>query len=187
MFENRLREKGFTVLSGGLVDSSQSGAQVGDTFRREEVDFLICYVSTYALSAGVVPVIQRAGVPTLIVSLQPNKAMDYKNGTTFMQLEHDNATSLPEICCALRRANIEPAGMVVGTLYDDEAGLGADFRLVQGRARVCHRTQGAHRIDGTHLRRHARHELRSHYVRGLLRPPLRAYRDGRLCRCASTR
>jgi L-arabinose isomerase len=120
LFENRLREKGFDVLSGGLVDSSQSGARTGDMFRREGVDFLMCYVSTYALSAGVAPVVQRAGVPTLIVSLQPNKAMDYENGTTFMQLEHDNATSLPEIVCALRRANIEVAGMVVGTLHDDE-------------------------------------------------------------------
>jgi L-arabinose isomerase len=47
--------------------------------------------------------------------------MDYAHGTTFMQLEHDNQTSLPEICYALRRANIEVAGMVVGTLHDDPA------------------------------------------------------------------
>jgi L-arabinose isomerase len=36
-----------------------------------------------------------------------------------MQLEHDNQTSLPEVCCALRRANIEIPGIVVGTLHDD--------------------------------------------------------------------
>jgi L-arabinose isomerase len=56
----------------------------------------------------------------VIASLQPNRAMDYARATTFMQLEHDNQTSLPEICCALRRANIELPGMVVGTLHDDE-------------------------------------------------------------------
>ena len=89
-------------------------------FRREQIDFLICFMSTYALSSTVLPVVQRAGVPLLIASLQPTKAMDYEHGTTFMQLEHDNQTSLPEVCCALRRANIEVAGMVVGTLYDDE-------------------------------------------------------------------
>ena len=54
------------------------------------------------------PVIQRAGAPCVLISLQPNKAMDYANGTTFLQLEHDNATALPEICCALRRASGEP-------------------------------------------------------------------------------
>jgi L-arabinose isomerase len=119
IFEARLREKGYDVLSGGMVDDPRSGAQVGDLFRREGVDFLFCYISTYALSAGVTPVIQRAGVPCVLISLQPDKAMDYQNGTTFMQLEHDNATSLPEICCALRRANIDIPGAVVGTLHDD--------------------------------------------------------------------
>jgi L-arabinose isomerase len=119
-FEDQLRERGMTIVSGGMVDSAQAGAQAGDMFRREGIDILMCYVSTYALSSGVLPVVQRAGVPLVVISLQPNKAMDYANGTTFMQLEHDNATSLPEICNALRRAHIEPAGMVVGTLYDDE-------------------------------------------------------------------
>lgn len=119
-FEDRLREKGVDVVSGGLVDTPQRAAQTGDLFKRQNVDFLICYMSTYALSSTVLPVVQRAGVPMIIVSLQPSKAMDYKNGTTFMQLEHDNQTSLSEVCCALRRANIEVPGMVVGTLYDDE-------------------------------------------------------------------
>jgi L-arabinose isomerase len=120
VFERRLRERGVDVVSGGLVDRPQVATEVGDMFRREGVDFLMCYISTYALSSTVLPVVQRAGVPMVIVSLQPSKAMDYEHGTTFMQLEHDNQTSLPEVCCALRRANIEIPGMVVGTLYDDE-------------------------------------------------------------------
>ncbi|NOG48231.1 MAG: hypothetical protein HND48_01370 [Chloroflexi bacterium] len=119
-FENRLRAHGVHIVSAGLIDESRPAFEAGEMFRREGIDFLICYVSTYAISSGVLPVVQRAGVPLLIVSLQPNKAMDYANGTTVMQLEHDNATSLPEMCNALRRANIEPVGMVVGTLHDDE-------------------------------------------------------------------
>jgi L-arabinose isomerase len=119
-FETRLREKGVNIVSGGLVDRPEMAAETGDIFRREDIDFLICYMSTYALSSTVLPVVQRADVPMIIVSLQPTKAMDYEHGTTFMQLEHDNQTSLPEVCCALRRANIEIPGMVVGTLHDDE-------------------------------------------------------------------
>jgi len=118
-FEDRLREKGVKVVSGGLVDTPQLAVQIGDLFRRQGVDFLICYMSTYALSSTVLPVVQRANVPMIIVSLQPSRAMDYAHGTTFMQLEHDNQTSLPEVCCALRRADIDVAGIVVGTLYDD--------------------------------------------------------------------
>ncbi len=119
-FESRLRKAGLEVVSGGLVDTPQLAAKTGDLFRRAGIDLLICYMSTYALSSTVLPVVQRAGVPTIIASLQPNKAMDYAHGTTSMQLEHDNQTSLPEICCALERADIHLPGMVVGTLYDDE-------------------------------------------------------------------
>ena len=120
VFEDRLRANGMEILSGGLVDTPQLAAKTGDLFRRENVDFLICYMSTYALSSTVLPVVQRTGVPMMIAALQPTKAMDYANGTTFMQLEHDNQTSLPEICNALERANIHLPGIVVGTLYDDE-------------------------------------------------------------------
>lgn len=119
-FEQKLRDQGMQIVSGGLVDRPQLAAQTGDMFRRENVDFLICYMSTYALSSTVLPVVQRAGVPMIIAALQPTRAMDYANGTTFMQLEHDNQTSLPEIVCALERANIHLPGMVVGTLHDDE-------------------------------------------------------------------
>ena len=119
-FERRLCGLGVEVVSGGLVDTPQLAGRVGDTFRREDVDFLICYMSTYALSSTVLPVVQRAGVPMMIASLQPTRAMDYAHGTTLMQLEHDNQTSLPEVCSALERANIHLPGMVVGTLYDDE-------------------------------------------------------------------
>ncbi len=118
-FEERLAGFGVEVVSAGLVDTAQHARAAGERFRAEGIDVLFCYMSTYALSSTVLPVVQRAGVPLVMISLQPTKAMDYANGTTFMQLEHDNQTSLPEICCALNRANIGIAGMVVGTLYDD--------------------------------------------------------------------
>jgi L-arabinose isomerase len=126
-FEERLRRQGVDLVSGGLVDTPRLAAHTGDRFRRENVDFLICFMSTYAMSSTVLPVVQRAGVPMIIASLQPSKAMDYAKGTTFMQLEHDNQTSLPEICYALNRANIPLAGLVVGTLYDDETAWNAIF------------------------------------------------------------
>lgn len=119
-FEDRLRENGVEVVSGDLVDTPKMAVQTGDMFKHEDIDFLMCYMSTYAMSSTVLPVVQRADAPVVMISLQPTKAMDYVNGTTFMQLEHDNQTSLPEVCCALRRANIEIPGMVVGTLHDDE-------------------------------------------------------------------
>jgi len=119
-FEDRLRAHGVQVVSGGLVDTPRMAVETGQAFRRADIDMAFCYMSTYALSSTVLPVVQRAGAPTVLVSLQPNPAMDYERGTTFMQLEHDNQTSLPEVCCALERAGIHVPGMVVGALHDDE-------------------------------------------------------------------
>ncbi|MHB0877102.1 MAG: L-fucose/L-arabinose isomerase family protein [Anaerolineae bacterium] len=131
-FESRLRDAGVDVVSGDLVDTPEMAARVGDAFRREGVSLVFCYLSTYALSSTVLPVAQRAGVPMVIVALQPNDAIDYEHATTFMQLEHDNETSLPEICCALERAGIPAAGAVVGALHD-----GAVWQRVIGWCRVA--------------------------------------------------
>lgn len=131
-FEERLNQEGVDVVSGGLVDTSQLAVHTGDAFRRQGVQFLICYMSTYALSSTVLPIVQRAGVPMVIVSLQPHKAMDYEHATTFMQLEHDNQTSLPEVCCALQRAGIETPGLVVGTLHDEHS-----WRRILGWCKVA--------------------------------------------------
>jgi L-arabinose isomerase len=75
-------------------------------------------MSTYALSSSVLPVVQRTGVPIIIASLQPTPAMDYEHGTTEMQLEYDNQTSLPEVVYALNRAGLDVAGIVVGSHAD---------------------------------------------------------------------
>lgn len=135
-FEARLRAGGVNLISAGLIDSTQGASQAGNMFRREGIDFLICFMSTYAMSALVLPVVQRAGVPMIMVALQPNKAMDYERGTTFMQLEHDQVVSLPEVACAMRRANLEIADIIAGTLYNDEKTWGRIFEWCRV-ARAC--------------------------------------------------
>ena len=132
VFESRLREHDVDLVSGGLVDTAERARATGETFRREGVDFVVCYMSTYALSSTVLPVAQRAGVPMIIASLQPTPAMDYEHGTTEMQLEYDNQTSLPEVCYALNRAGIDLAGLVVGSLDDERA-----WRRILGWCKVA--------------------------------------------------
>jgi L-arabinose isomerase len=121
-FLEQLREKArATVIPfTNLCDDSHKAFEIGDFFARQKLDLLFCYVATYAPSANALPVIQRADVPVVLVSLQPYSAMDYSNATTLIQLENDNATSLPEISGALARANRKPVDCIVGMLYKDE-------------------------------------------------------------------
>ncbi len=61
----------------GLIDSREKALAAGHQFRREDVDVIFLYVTTYALSSTVLPVVQRAKVPVLILNLHPNDAIDY--------------------------------------------------------------------------------------------------------------
>ena len=111
--------KATIIAAEGICDSSQRAFEIGDFFARQQLDLLFCFVATYAPSGHVLPVIQRAGVPVVLLGLQPSAAMDYARATIALQLENDNVTSLPEIAGAMARANQWPIDVVVGTLRDD--------------------------------------------------------------------
>ncbi len=118
-FCERLSSLGGEVIDAGMSDSSCAASAIGDQLRAADVDLLVCNLVTYSTSANALPVVQRAGRPVALVALQPDRALDYARATTEMQLLNDNICSLPEITCALRRANLAPADILVGTLHDD--------------------------------------------------------------------
>src|SRR5574337_842193 len=74
----RLTRPGVEVVSLGLVDTPQRAQAAGRQCRREDVDILFLYVTTYALSNTVLPLVQRAGVPVVVLNLQPEAAIDYE-------------------------------------------------------------------------------------------------------------
>lgn len=114
-----LRQRGLEVVDGGMSDSPRKACEVGEALRLADVDLLICNVVTYSPAANTLPVVQRVGRPVALTALQPASALDYEHANMMAQLCNDNITSLPEICCALRRAGIEIADAVVGTLRGD--------------------------------------------------------------------
>src|SRR5439155_3929386 len=54
----RLRHLGAEVLDVGMVHDAPSALAAGDRFIREDVDLVICYVTTYSTSSQVVPAVQ---------------------------------------------------------------------------------------------------------------------------------
>ena len=65
------------VVDLGLIDSPEKALDAGHRFRQADVDILFLYVTTYALSSTVLPVVQRARVPVILLNLQPAPAIDY--------------------------------------------------------------------------------------------------------------
>src|SRR5688572_27312246 len=58
------------VVALGLVDTPQSAYSAGSRLASEQVDLLICHTATYATSSQVLPIVQQARVPVLILNLQ---------------------------------------------------------------------------------------------------------------------
>ncbi len=124
----RLVASGVTLVDAGLVDNPSKAADAASQFRRGEVDLIFLYVSTYALSSTVLPVVQRAGVPVVVLNLQPVAQLDYekfnalgdRGKMTGVWLEHCQACSCPEIASVFNRAGID-FHLVTGHLQDEAA------------------------------------------------------------------
>ena len=77
--QDRLKRDGVTVVNLGLIDTPPKALEAGHRFRQQDVDLIFLYVTTYALSSTVLPVVQRAKVPVIVLNLQPAAAIDYAN------------------------------------------------------------------------------------------------------------
>jgi L-arabinose isomerase len=108
-----------TVVSPGLVDTAPKAYAAGERFAEERVDLIFCHAATYATSSQVLPAVQRAGVPVVVLNLQPSSSLDYENTDTGEWLANCSACCVPEISNAFERAAI-PFNVVSGTLRDDE-------------------------------------------------------------------
>jgi L-arabinose isomerase len=116
--EERVGELGGEVVSAGLVDSERAARAAGDLFASSQVDLVLCHAVTYATSSTVLPVIQAAKVPAVLLGLQPARTLDYPEVDTGEWLANCAACCVPEIAGALTRARI-PYDTVAGTIDDD--------------------------------------------------------------------
>jgi L-arabinose isomerase len=117
--EERVRELGADVVSAGLVDTAQGARIAGDAFAQAQVDLVLCHAVTYATSSQVLPAFQAAGVPVVLLGLQPTATLDYAGTDTGEWLANCAACCVPEIAGACTRAGI-PYDTVAGTIDDDE-------------------------------------------------------------------
>ncbi len=114
------------IVNLGLIDTPEKALEAGHRFRREDVDLIFLHVTTYALSSTVLPVVRRAKVPVIILNLQPEAAIDYRNFNalgdrtqmTGEWLAFCAACPVPEIANVFGRCGI-PFHQITGTLHDD--------------------------------------------------------------------
>jgi len=114
------------VVNLGLIDNPENAIVAGHEFRKEDVDIIFLYVTTYALSSTVLPVVQRAKVPVIILNLAPEAAIDYaafnamtdRTKMTGEWLAYCSACPVPEIANVFKRAGIK-FFQITGMLHND--------------------------------------------------------------------
>jgi L-arabinose isomerase len=124
--QKKLERPGVEVVNLGLIDNSEKALEAGHAFRAADVDVIFLHVTTYALSSTVLPVVQRAKVPVVILNLAPAAAIDYakfnalgdRTAMTGDWLAHCAACPVPEIANVFSRAKID-FHQVTGMLHDD--------------------------------------------------------------------
>ncbi|MCX6336364.1 MAG: arabinose isomerase [Bacteroidetes bacterium] len=132
------------IINLGLVDNIDKAFDAGSKFRKEEVDIIFLYVTTYALSSTVLPVVQRAKVPVIILNLAPTAAIDYAafnkmNNRTKMTgewLASCSACPVPEIANVFKRTGIK-FQEVTGMLENDLQCWSEIYQWVEA-AKVAH-------------------------------------------------
>ena len=150
------------VINLGLIDTPQKALTAGHDFRSADVDLLFLYVTTYALSSTVLPVVRRAKVPVIILNLQPGAAIDYvgfNKMTDRTQMTGDwlawcQACLVPEIANVFNRCRI-PFFQITGMIDNDPAASQEIADWIDA-ARVAHTME------------HNRLGIMGHYYCGML-------------------
>jgi len=153
LLEERLGQWG-EVVSGGMVDTYEAARSAGNTLASVQVDMLFIYAATYATSSIVLPVVQAAKAPVVLLNLQPILALDYDAMTTEEWLANCSACCVPEIGGALTRAHITYK-VISGSLLEDGRAW--------GEIEAWCRAAGA-----AHAVRHARLGFLGHTYAGML-------------------
>lgn len=129
-YQNEIKERmsclHSDVVDAGLVDTPQKAVEAGRYLKENDVELVFVFISTYALSSTVLPIVQRIKVPVILLNLQPVAAIDYEkiNGMgdrgkmTGEWLAHCQACSAPEFACVFNRSGIK-YDIVTGYLGED--------------------------------------------------------------------
>ncbi|HEV2708834.1 MAG TPA: arabinose isomerase [Edaphobacter sp.] len=160
--EQRLQGPSREIVNFGLVDSPERAVAVSHEARRQDVDLLVIYVTTYALSSTVLPIVRRAKVPVLVLNLQPTAAIDYarfnalpdRTAMTGEWLAYCSACPVPELANVFSRSGIA-FHQVTGLLEDDPECWGEIHAWIDA-------AQVAHTLA------HTRVGLMGHYYNGML-------------------
>ncbi|WP_029906929.1 L-fucose/L-arabinose isomerase family protein [Prevotella sp. 10(H)] len=116
------------VVDAGMVDGIEKAVDAASLMKKEDVDILFIFISTYALSSTIIPAVNKLNIPVILLNIQPLPAIDYdklnglndRGAMTGEWLSSCQACSIPEFASVFNRACVR-YDIVSGYLEDKEA------------------------------------------------------------------
>lgn len=112
---DKIEAFGTEVVNTGIIDTPEKAIEIANFLKKKDVDLVFLYVSTYALSSTVLPLVQKLKCPIIILNIQPVAAIDYekfnslgdRGKMTGEWLAHCQACSVPELANVFNRTGID--------------------------------------------------------------------------------
>lgn len=130
-----IEAEGVAVSDFGLLDTAQSAYDAVPKIKAADIDILFVDMVTYGTSSTFGILCREIRVPIVLVAIQPLKAMDYPNGTTFMQLCNDDFCSVPEFTGVAVRFGRRPPPVILGHEHGDPS-IAVEFKRWCGIAKA---------------------------------------------------
>lgn len=120
VLKRKLEQNSVTVSDFGMVDNAAKAYAVLPEIKASDPDVFFVDMVTYATSATFGAIVREMQCPVVLLALQPLEAMDYANGTTFMQLCNDDFCAVPEFAGVSHRMGKPLADIIIGNLEGDD-------------------------------------------------------------------
>lgn len=122
--ETQIESNDVSVTNFGMIDSAQSAWEAVPRIKAADIDLLFIDMATYATSSTFGVLCREINVPFVLIALQPLKAMDYPNGSTYMQLCNDDFCSVPEFTGVAIRFGRSAPHVILGFEENDTEAMG---------------------------------------------------------------
>jgi L-arabinose isomerase len=119
IFIDKVKKNHVEVIDFGMVDDVTGAYDILPKLKSANLDLIFCDMLTYATSSTFGIIIKSIDVPIVLVALQPDKALNYKQASTYQQLYNDDVCSLPEFTGVAVRMGKKAPDVIIGTLHDD--------------------------------------------------------------------
>lgn len=119
IFIDKVKKNNVEVIDFGMVDDVTKAYEVLPKLKAANLDLIFCDMLTYATSSTFGVIIKSIDVPVILVALQPDKALNYQQASTYQQLYNDDVCSLPEFTGVAVRMGKKAPDVIIGTLHDD--------------------------------------------------------------------